>query len=338
MSKTASQRALPWRQIALGLILVLAVVLAIVVHTGLWRFDTVGQDVYYSWVEGRRLLQGTNPYARILQGNMLENEKYATYFPLFYLLSALVQILGLTSYAAWIGFWRVVFLLAFLGGGALVFLVYYRNGFVLAAVTAVGLWLFNNWALEATLNAQMEFLPLFFLLLSLYWLEKRPWLALISFSASLALKQLGIFIAPLYLIWLWQAGPEGRWRRTLQGALLIAALPVATSLPFFLWQPEGFVRSILFSATRYSITYSAGTLLFGNGGLGSRLPILLLLGLVYLLAVRRHVRKYTAAMLCMFIFAALTPVLFDQYVTWFVALLIVAVSEALTAAAERPTA
>ncbi len=37
-----------------------------------------GEDIYYSWIEGGRILHGENPYARVLQGDMQNNSKYAT--------------------------------------------------------------------------------------------------------------------------------------------------------------------------------------------------------------------------------------------------------------------
>ena len=51
------------------------------VHVGTWKADTSEQDVYYSWIEGRRILAGENPYTRILTGNMRENDKYARVVP-----------------------------------------------------------------------------------------------------------------------------------------------------------------------------------------------------------------------------------------------------------------
>ena len=73
--------------------------LALIVLIGAWGLESTEYDVYYSWVEGARLLEGENPYATILEGDMLENQKYATYFPLFYLLSAVSQLIGLRAYA-----------------------------------------------------------------------------------------------------------------------------------------------------------------------------------------------------------------------------------------------
>lgn len=76
---------------------------------------------------GKRILSGENPYARVLAGDMRENDKYATYFPLLYLLSAAAQWAGLRDYDSWIFFWRQVFFLFTLAVGFLIFHVLYQR-------------------------------------------------------------------------------------------------------------------------------------------------------------------------------------------------------------------
>ena len=78
--------ALNTRKIIAVLCISLIVIVGIFVNVKLlniWEYDTGGEDIYYTWLEGKRLLAGENPYARVLAGNMRENDKYATYFPLF---------------------------------------------------------------------------------------------------------------------------------------------------------------------------------------------------------------------------------------------------------------
>src|SRR5438093_13359331 len=93
-----------WLFLILGLAVFVIAILALRVHMRFWSMNTVGSDTYYSWVEGRRILNGKNPYERILHGNMQENQKYATYFPLFYEASVLAQVVGFRHYQVWIGF------------------------------------------------------------------------------------------------------------------------------------------------------------------------------------------------------------------------------------------
>lgn len=290
-------------------------------HIRLWAVDTAGRDIYYSWVEGSRILQGADPYARILAGDMLENDKYATYFPLFYLLSAGSQALGWRDYDSWLAAWRVIFLVCQVGIGLLIWIIYAQYRQWLAGLLAAMLWWLNSWSLIVTYIAHLDTIPILFLVMSLYWLDKRPKTALLLLSLSLALKQIAIFVAPLYLIWIWRAS---RQRRDIAAAILIlVSVPLVTSLPFLAWSAEGYVRSISFSMTRFAyVEQSIGVILFGSGGLLSRLPMLVGCGFVYLLAWRGVLGRYTSSMLSMLAFGLLTPVFFVQYMIWIIALIL----------------
>src|SRR5688572_1819796 len=116
-----------WMRTLFFFIVICSILFSINVNIKFWSLDTVGSDTYYAWVEGRRILEQKNPYARILDGNMEENNKYATYFPLFYEASAATQLLGLSYYNDWIGFWRYIFLLANILTGIMLFTALYSN-------------------------------------------------------------------------------------------------------------------------------------------------------------------------------------------------------------------
>lgn len=292
-----------------------------------WGVDSEGYDIYYAWVEGKRLLAGHNPYARVLEGNMLENEKYATYFPLFYLLSALSQQWGLRAYEGWIAFWQPVFMLFHLATGAWLAALYGRRRQFLLGTAVLALWLGANWVLDYHYLVNLDAIPIFFFVVSLTLLTRRPWLALFSFSLSLAFKQIAIFHAPLYLIWLWQDSRASRPARLLGGAAVIASVPLLLSLPFLVWEAEGYVRSVLFSGTRGPSQELTAGLPLGWGGLRMRLPLFAVLAIVYMLAWLRRLGRYTLAMLVMLTFIALNPVSFPQYLPWFLALLLLALLE-----------
>src|SRR5215467_2920496 len=98
-------------------------VLAICVHVYFWSTNLVGQDIYYCWLDGQRLVYGENPYSRILSGNMSENQKYPTYFPGIYLLTAAFQVAGFTNFSSWVSVWRVIVLLTHLAIGGLIYLL-----------------------------------------------------------------------------------------------------------------------------------------------------------------------------------------------------------------------
>jgi hypothetical protein len=279
-------------------------------------------DIYYSWVEGARILQGQNPYARVLQGDMRENDKYATYFPLFYLLSASSQAAGLTSFGEWIRFWRLVFIAFHLATGFLLFAVFIRRQQPLLGLLLASLWLLHNWGLRLSNIAHFDFIPIFFLVLSLLLFNVRRYASLFALSLSLALKQIAIFLVPLYLIWVWQQEMESRARQVFVSGFIIASVPILSSIPFIAWEVEGFILSVLFSVTRYAQFRSVGVFLFGSGGIVNRIPLFLGGALVYLLALRGQLGRYNAAMLVMLVFISFTPVLFPQYLPWAFALIL----------------
>ena len=93
------------------------VLLALIVLAAAWTHHFIVRpdiddknDLYYDFLEAERLIAGENPYERILSGDMRNNQKYATYFPLFYLLSAGVLKLGFQEFQQYVAFWRLGFL------------------------------------------------------------------------------------------------------------------------------------------------------------------------------------------------------------------------------------
>ena len=296
------------------------------VHRSLWAHDTREEnDIYYHWVEGGRLLAGENPYARVLAGDMRKNDKYATLFPLFYLLSAATRWAGLNDYDQWIAFWRAVLLAFNLGSITTFFLIFYRRGLIVGGFCVALLVLFNRYNLNATESASIDFIPLFFLTLSLVLLKRNIWIALLLLSLSLAFKHVAIILAPLYLIAIWQSLSRAQLRVTLLAAVVIGSIPLIISLPFLAWNAEGFVKSLLFSATRDASSNNsifAIDVALGLTGLAARVPLLAMLLLCYWLLIKRQVALYTSALLAMAVFILFNSVFFSHYMNWFVPLIV----------------
>ena len=327
MAKIARSQPL---QVLAIIALVLVLIAGAVTHYRLPRYDEQSTDIYFTYLDGQRILSGENPYARILSGNMRENQKYSTYFPIFYLLAAGTQWLGLERFDEWISFWRIVLLLFNVGTGLVIFLALHRRGATLLGFFGLLFWFFNRWTLQITPVAAIEYLPIFFLVLSLALFPRRRALGLVLFGVSLALKQLAIFLVPLYLIVVWQTAERKRWRQLALAAALIAIVPLVMSLPFLVWNAEGFVRSIVFSATRDAASHINAPSLdsyLGLTELQARLPMLALLGIVYLMAFQEKIGMAAAAFLVMAVFLSFNPVLFLQYFCWEVPLLLLAIAE-----------
>jgi len=291
-----------------------------------------GPDIYHIWLDGSRLAAGENPYARIRTGNMRENRKYPTYLPLFYVLVAGTYALGVTEYPDWLRLWRVVVLASQVGIAVLLFVACRRAGHPVLGVFAALFWGLNRWTLYVGKVAQVDFLPILCLLGSLLLFETRRRASLLLFGLSLALKQIGVLVAPLYFVWTWRGAsdPSTRLRESAAAAGWIALVPGLLSLLFVVWDAEAFMRSILFSATRdpdshvRALSFDAQ---LGLTGLAARLPMLLLLALVLVAAARGEIGRYLAVLLVFVTFVDFNAVFFLQYVTWIAPFIVLAAIE-----------
>ena len=311
-----------------GMILLAIVFIAVRVNIRFWSGKGLITDTYYAWIEGGRILYGSNPYERILQGNMRENDKYATYFPLFYEASALVQAAGLERFESWIHFWRYFFLISNIGIGLTLYYITYSKKTWGLALFALSFWYFNRWTLYASSFDAIDVIPILLMILSLSLFDRYRRTALLLFSFSLAIKQIGIFLAPLYLIWEYQESRSVR--NTISAGLWIVSIPFFSSIPFLFWNFEGFVRSIVFSATRDASVHFGGKsidTIMNLDGLLARVPMLLVLFGAYFVSWQKSVGRYIAAMLVMGVFIAFNSILFTHYPAWLMPLLPLAASE-----------
>ena len=302
-------------------ILALGASSALYVRSKFRGFDTIRQDIYYLYVEGKRIISGENPYTRVLEGDMRSNDKYATYLPLFYLLSSASQLAGYRTPRGFVKFWRYVFTFCSIGVGFLIFYILYRGKHPILGLFGALFWFFNRWTLNVAVIAHIEFLPILLLLVSLLMLKDKPGLSLFILGISLAIKHIAVFAVPLYLINIWHRHKGNTLREMLIGIFLVMSVPVAVSLPFIIWNARGFVYSILFSATRdacghfgvYSIDH-----VFGIGGITAKIPMLALIVLVYCAFGRREIGIYMAVLFVLSAFLFLNSVLFVQYMCWIV--------------------
>lgn len=291
--------------------------------------DKKTDDIYYLWQEGKRIASGENPYSRILaDGEYKDQDKgYAIYFPLFYILSAFTQLIGFKDFPSWISVWQPILLACNLAVALLLLNTLYFRKKIFLAILAALFWLFNRYTLHGYQAAYMDFLPLFFLILSLVILPKAKWLALYVFSLSLALKQLAIFLLPLYLIWVWQASGKHKIKTTLLATCIIVSLPLLVSLPFVFWDARGLAVSLLnsvYRGTYYFGTISLDAQLHLSGWL-AKAPMFSLMGLVYFAALKKEVSLYTGAFLVMLSFVDFSSVLFIQHLCWVIPLAFLAV-------------
>ncbi|MGB3294639.1 MAG: hypothetical protein WBB01_16775 [Phormidesmis sp.] len=330
------------------LLLLLLASAGLVIHAKFWQIPAeslTGEDIYFIWLEGKRIVIGENPYARVLAGNMRVNDKYATYFPLAYLFSALVQKLGFSEFRDWLYLWRPMSFSFHMGIVALTLRYFQRRGLWILGFAASIIILLGRWSIVIISVQHLEFTAIFFLLFSLILLEKKTTLALLMFSISLGIKQIAIFLLPLYLIYLWKNGDkDNRARQFIVGFLVIMSIPFLTSLPFLIWNAEGFLKSILFSATRSGSSHIDAApsvdVVFSKdypwlAGLKAKMLMLFLMGLLYLSFLKEKAGIFVSSIMIMMTFLHFNSVLFLQYFLWPLCLMPFALVESISLPAQQ---
>ena len=291
--------------------------------------DRPESDIHYDYLEARRVVAGENPYERILSGDMRTNKKYATYFPLFYLLSAGVVKLGLQEFEQFVAFWRLAFLVFNAGAGAILFYLLWPRRGLLLAVFGVLFWFFSRWNLHATVAASIDYSAVFFLLLAFWLLPRHRVWAFLALGLSLGFKHLDVILVPLFLIVVWQSERQHRIRAVLVASAALASILVAIAAPFLAADPEAFLKAMMFNVVRDSGSPAPSLgMLLNLSGAASRLPFFTLIAMVYALFWRRKIGFYTAGLLAMAAFINFNPVLFKQYFVYLIPLFPLAASEA----------
>ncbi len=301
----------------------------LLIHINFWLRPTDSlrhQDIYYVWLEGKRIINLENPYARVLASDMRNNDKYATYFPLVYLLSALFQKLGFTSFRDWLYLWRPLSFAFHIGIAVLTLRYFILRGLLILGFVASTIILLSRWSIYIINVQHLEFAAIFFLLLSLLLLKEKTKLALLLFSVSLGIKQIAVFLLPLYLIYLFKKSDTStRVKDIVIGFLLILSIPFLTSLPFIIINAEGYFKSILFSATRLADSHIINApsidVILSNKftwiiGLRAKLLMLFLMGMVYLSFLKEKSSIFLSSTITMMIFLYFNSVLFLQYFLW----------------------
>lgn len=254
---------------------------------------------------------------------MRHNQSYATYFPAYYLMSAAAYRAGVTDYLAWLKIWRPVCEISHYLIAALLLVSLTRRSNVFLGLFASLFWYFNRWTIDVISMAHLDTSAILLLLLSLCFFNKRKTLSPLLFGCSLCMKQMAVFLVPFYLLWEYQSGSrEDAIKRTIKSGILLCAIPLILCLPFLIWSPMGFVKSILFSATRlpstdFNVKSIDATL--GMGGIIARIPEFFLMALVILGAMKRRLGIFGTALLVFAVFIDFNSVLYAQYMVWPVA-------------------
>ena len=330
------------------ILLLVLIFVGLLIHIKFWSIPSDSlkhEDIYYIWLEGKRIITGENPYTIVLASDMRVNDKYATYFPVAYLFSALVQKLGFPEFRDWLYLWRPISFAFHIGIVALTLRYFQKRGLRILGFVASIIILLSRWSLYVASVHHLEFAAIFFFLLSLILLKEKTKLSLLMFSISLGIKQIAIFLLPLYLIYLWKNGAKSRRKKNLVvGFLIILSIPLLTSFPFLMWNAEGFFKSVLFSATRLGMSHIGNApsvdVVFSQEftwivGLKAKLLMLFLMGMIYLSFFKEKVSMFVSCTMIMMVFVYFNSVLFLQYFLWPLCLIPFALVEMIPLSSKR---
>lgn len=326
--------------VALGLLSLMAsfLLLANIFKLNVQPGNYKGNDIFYIWSDGHAIANGENPYSKIHGSDMRKNQKYSTYLPGFFLIVSVYVKLGFETFSEWMSFWRPTsFLIHCFIGLLLYFVLLYRAGFWLALLGA-HFWLISRWPIGIMNSGQIDSLAILLLLLSLLLLPSRKNFALVLFGASLSIKQIGIFMLPVFILLSSDLAKPFLWnvRQGFRDLFYISIVPFILCLPFLISDAQGVLMSMLFSATRSPgghLKVQSLDEILGYAGLVSKIPMIFMLATVYFLVLEKKIGKFVAGLAVFLIFISFNSVLFKQYMPWFCAFLGLAIAESQRIAA-----
>lgn len=294
----------------------------------LYRAPSEGEDIYQYWRRGGQIINGENPYSCVLDNDCI-NHKIPIHLPLFYWLSAASIKLGLTSFESWIALWRPALLLSYIAIGLVLFVTLVKRNRFWLAIFALLFWLFNRWSLYVIRVGHLDFMALLFLVLSVVLAQKRWRTSLILLGASLAIKQVAVFVVPFYMLMAWERNKAHRWREVAVALFLIGIIPFVVSVPFLIQQPKAMIQSVLFSATRDSEANFGAPALAAILHTAGRWYMASLMLLVIIASWRHRLSLAVSSLLIFVTFIAFNTVIFNQYFVWMMPFVPLAASDYL---------
>lgn len=284
--------------------------------TTFYHHDATADDIEYVWREGAGIVGGGNPYEKAAHVAHKYN-KYATYFPLSYIVSAIIQKSGFASFASWLTIVRPIILISQLITAVLVLLFLYKEKKLALGIFGFFLILFHRFTLYPAQISQVDFPAIMFLLLGIFLLPQKTKAGYVLIGVSLAIKQMAIIVLPIFLIQ--EFSQHKSKKQTLFALVLMLIIPCITLVPFFINSPAGVRNSLSFSANRSSggdfTPPDIATLLSLTGPL-SRLGMYGLMGIIYIAFWKKEIGIFGACLAIFTIFIGFNPVLFFHYLAW----------------------
>lgn len=292
-------------------------------------FDQTGKDSYAYERAVTDLINGINPYKWTIESysnpNDPGNHGYA-YLPGLLYINWFSFVLNLVTKIPFVYLQKIPVLLADIGVGILLIKELHKRSFP-AALLALLIWFFNPYFYLKNNYVFTDPLPVFFMLLSIHYLEKDDVLTGAFYAVSIILKTFPILLLPIFLI---------KSKNKLKFLSAAAIIGLAVSIPFL-----GDLK-----------TYLNGAVFIHNNRFIQGRPFLFYISYFYkielfqiipfkvytflsvftgwfvisLLHLSKLVKdKYILSVIPFLTFYLFTPVLNKTYLTWFIPIFIMGV-------------
>jgi hypothetical protein len=246
-------------------------------------YSTLSDSALQTEVGLAYLASGTNPYEERYEDTPLRFYQwldvddldwhdpaydYFVYLPGNLLLS--YPFYGLSAHLSFPYDQRIIFLLFY---AILLFVLPQLAQKPIYKLTLVAAVALNPLLTEAVVLGMNDIVVFLALTLAILFLIQQKWgWSFLFMGLACALKQYAWFIAPFYLLYVWQASqPDKRLTRMASAVGLIGSVFFVTAVPFIIWNPLAFYTDVLaFPAGRAELLYpirgfTVGRLLMGAG-------------------------------------------------------------------------
>ena len=285
-------------------------------------------DISYEFNSALDIKNGINPYNRILKTNFIDNEKYATLFPLYYYLILVIEKLSGYSFVKFVSLMRFILITSEFLGALFIYLYFARSRQRAIGYFGAAFYLFNVYTINSYVYLKQDVIAIAFLMFSLYFFKSRIRLSYFLFGLSLGIKHIGIFVLPYYFLPL--IFRKRKLNDFLQDLFCLVFPILVPSFPCIFNNARSFVYSMIFSLTRSS---EQGNVMFGYSNLLSsysmlaRLPLFIASGFNLVIVITKKIHPTFYILTSFLIFSMFNPVIFDQYLVWVTAFVFISLAD-----------
>ncbi len=297
-------------------------------------------DIDYEYQQATQIGAGQNPYAKILDYDLLTNRKFATLLPLYYYFLYIIVLAGNFSWYNFALIYSNVLWAAEMFGALAIYFIFRRENKKALGFVAANFFMFNRWTIANISDGKQDVIAIFLLMASIYLLTSKNknakiW-AFFVYGLSMGIKHIGVFVAPIFLMPL--INREFSFKDLLKGAALFLIPTFGVGIPVIVKNPLAFFYSMLFSFTRepsklgVEFGYQNLLVLYNVGVeknnifyyLLPRLPLVVFSALNLVLLWLKKIPTMLYCLTGLFIFIAFNPMLATQYFTWITPVLFLA--------------